>query len=62
MAGNGRVIVMGGDPLGRRHIWWDFVHSNPERIEDAKRRWVRQEFPRVPDDHEPFVPLPTDGP
>lgn len=59
VAGSGRVVVLGGQPLGRRHMWWNFVHSDPERIEDAKQRWLRQEFPRVPDDHDPYVPLPT---
>ena len=55
----GRVLVLGGEPLGRRHIWWNFVHSDPARIEDAKLRWTRQEFAVVPNDHDPYVPLPT---
>lgn len=58
VGGTGRVVVLGGEPLGRRHIWWNFVHSDPERIEDAKERWRRQQFPLVPDDHDPWVPLP----
>lgn len=58
IGGSGRVIVIGGEPLGRRHIWWNFVHSDPGRIEEAKERWRRQEFPKVPDDHDPWVPLP----
>lgn len=57
--GRGRVVVIGGQPLGRRHIWWNFVHSDRAVIEDAKQRWTRQEFPRVPDDHDPYVPLPS---
>jgi redox-sensitive bicupin YhaK (pirin superfamily) len=52
-------MVLGGEPVGPRHIWWNFVHSDLDYIEDAKQRWTRQEFPKVPDDHEPWVPLPT---
>lgn len=59
VGGSGRVLVLGGEPLGRRHIWWNFVHSDPDRIEAAKLRWTRQEFPLVPHDHDPYVPLPT---
>jgi redox-sensitive bicupin YhaK (pirin superfamily) len=58
IAGAGRALVLGGEALGPRHIWWNFVHSDPARIDDAKERWRRQEFPVVPDDHDPFVPLP----
>ncbi|MFK8023033.1 MAG: pirin family protein [Ilumatobacter sp.] len=56
--GSGTAILLGGEPVGRRHIWWNFVHSDPDVIEDAKRRWATQEFPTVPGDHDPFVPLP----
>lgn len=58
LTGAGRALVLGGDPVGPRHIWWNFVHSDPERIEDAKRRWRDQDFPKVPGDHDPYVPLP----
>lgn len=58
VGGVGRAILLGGEPLGTRHIWWNFVHSDPDRIEEAKQRWARQGFPLVPDDHEPWVPLP----
>ena len=58
VAGRGHAMVLGGDPVGHRHIWWNFVHSDPERIEAAKRQWTKQEFPKVPGDHEPWVPLP----
>ncbi len=59
VGGSGRAIVLGGDPVGPRRIWWNFVHSDPQRIEDAKQRWLRQEFPLVPGDHDPYVPLPS---
>ena len=52
--------IIGGEPVGKRHIWWNFVHSDPERIEAAKQRWVEQRFPTVPGDHDVSVPLPAD--
>ena len=53
-----RVALLGGAPLeGKRHIWWNFVASSPERIERAKRDWAAGKFPPVPGDIE-FIPLP----
>jgi len=59
LSGFGRAIVLGGEPVGKRNIWWNFVHSDPDRIEQAKSDWAAQRFPEVPDDHDPFVPLPA---
>lgn len=59
LSGSGTAVVLGGEPVGKRTIWWNFVHSDPDRIEQAKSDWTAQRFPKVPDDHEPFVPLPT---
>ncbi|MCZ7537121.1 MAG: pirin family protein [Acidimicrobiia bacterium] len=59
LGGSGTAIVLGGEPVGKRHIWWNFVHSDPDRIEQAKADWTDQRFPLVPGDHEPFVRLPT---
>ena len=59
LAGSGHAMILGGDPVGPRHIWWNFVHRDAARIEDAKRRWTNQEFPKVPGDHDPWVPLPA---
>ena len=59
LGGRGTAMILAGEPVGSRHIWWNFVHSDRDRIDDAKRRWESQEFPLVPDDHEPYVPLPT---
>ena len=56
--GTGRAIVIGGEPVGERFIWWNFVHSDRDRIEEAKAEWTAQRFPLVPDDHDPWVPLP----
>lgn len=56
------VYVLGGEALPKkRHIWWNFVSSSREKIEDAKRRWKAQEFPLVPGETE-FVPLPEKPP
>ena len=57
-----RVMLLGGAPLdGRRHIWWNFVSSSPERIEQAKDDWKRGRFAPVPDETE-SIPLPESGP
>lgn len=56
--GRGRAVLLGGAPVGPRHIWWNFVHSDPDRIEAAKQDWAEQRFPTVPGDHDPSVPLP----
>ena len=58
LEGQGTVVMIGGEPLGPRHIWWNFVHSDRDRIEEAKQRWREQGFPLVPDDHDGWVPLP----
>jgi redox-sensitive bicupin YhaK (pirin superfamily) len=53
-----RVVLLGGEPMdGPRHIWWNFVSSSKERIEQAKADWQAGRFAPVPDETE-FVPLP----
>ena len=53
-----RVALIGGAPLdGERHIWWNFVSSSRERIEQAKRDWKERRFAPVPGETE-FIPLP----
>ena len=59
LTGRARAMVLGGEPVGARHIWWNFVHRDPDRIEEAKRDWAAQRFPEVPGDHQPWVPLPS---
>jgi hypothetical protein len=54
-----RIMVIGGAKHGRRHIWWNFVSSSTERIEQAKQDWRENRFPKVVDDDE-FIPLPED--
>jgi redox-sensitive bicupin YhaK (pirin superfamily) len=54
-----RFIIAGGAPLdGPRHIWWNFVSSSKERIEQAKADWKAGRFGLVPQDEQEFIPLP----
>jgi redox-sensitive bicupin YhaK (pirin superfamily) len=54
-----RAMLLGGDEFPTpRYIWWNFVASSQDRIERAKERWQRQEFPAVPGETE-FIPLPN---
>ena len=56
---NARFMLFGGAPMGGpRYIWWNFVSSRPERIEQAKEEWARGRFDTVPGDTEEFIPLP----
>ncbi len=53
-----RLIILGGAPLeGRRHLFWNFVASDPALIDRAKDRWAKRLFPTVPGEDE-FIPLP----
>lgn len=54
------LMLLGGEPLGERFIWWNFVHSNKERIEQAKEDWKQGRFELPPTDNEEFIPLPED--
>jgi hypothetical protein len=54
-----RLMLMGGEPMdGPRHIWWNFVSSRKERIDQAKAEWKSGKFQTVPGDAEEFIPLP----
>lgn len=54
-----RFAYLGGDALeGPRYVWWNFVSSRRERIEQAKEQWAAGRFDLVPGEHE-FIPLPT---
>jgi len=53
-----RLMLLGGEKMdGPRYIWWNFVASSKQRIEDAKLRWKEQRFAPVPGETE-FIPLP----
>ncbi|MEC9406985.1 MAG: pirin family protein [Pseudomonadota bacterium] len=51
-------IILGGDPVGPRHIFWNFVARDPDAIEQAKADWMARRFPEIPDDHEEWIPIP----
>jgi hypothetical protein len=54
------LILLGGAAMDRpRHIWWNFVSSSQERIEQARRDWKQRRFPTVPGDEIDFAPLPS---
>ncbi len=55
---NARFMIFGGEPMdGPRHIWWNFVSSRKERIDQAKADWAAGRFDSVPGETE-FIPLP----
>ena len=47
-----RVVIIGGENLGNRYMWWNFVSSRPDRIEQAKTDWKRGLIGEVPGDSE----------
>ena len=54
-----RFMILGGAPMdGPRHIWWNFVSSSKERIEQARADWKAGRFDTVPGDEGTFIPLP----
>ena len=56
------VMVLGGEPLGERHIWWNFVSSRMDRIDKAKADWAAGRFALPPSDKDEFIPLPEEPP
>jgi redox-sensitive bicupin YhaK (pirin superfamily) len=59
-----RLVLIGGEPLGPRHMWWNFVSSRKERIVQAADAWAAQPnaaFPQVAGERD-FIPLPEKRP
>ena len=54
------LMFLGGEPLGERYIWWNFVSSRKERIEQAKEDWKQGRIILPPNDNQEFIPLPED--
>lgn len=54
------LMMLGGEPLGERFIWWNFVSSRKERIDQAKADWQEGRIILPPNDNKEFVPLPGD--
>jgi redox-sensitive bicupin YhaK (pirin superfamily) len=57
---NTTLMMLGGEPLGDRYIWWNFVSSRKERIEQAKEDWKQGRIILPPTDNKEFIPLPDD--
>ena len=51
------VMIVGGAKFGKRHLWWNYVSSSQQRIEQAKQDWRENRFDPVPGETE-FIPLP----
>ena len=59
----GRVMLLGGEAFTtKRHVWWNFVSSERERINQAKEDWREGRFAAVPGDMEESIPLPDGKP
>jgi redox-sensitive bicupin YhaK (pirin superfamily) len=54
-----RAMLLGGGAFATpRHVWWNFVSSSRDRINQAKDDWKARRFPLVPGDEEEFIPIP----
>ncbi len=56
------VMLLGGEPVGPRNIWWNFVSSSKDRIEQAKADWRAGRIKMPVGDDQEFIPLPEDPP
>jgi redox-sensitive bicupin YhaK (pirin superfamily) len=55
----GRIMLLGGAPIASpRHVWWNFVSSSRDRINQAKDDWRSGSFGKVPGDEDEFIPIP----
>lgn len=58
-ASGGRVMLCGGEAFATpRHVWWNFVSSDRDRITQARHDWKEGKFPTVPGDDKEFIPIP----
>jgi redox-sensitive bicupin YhaK (pirin superfamily) len=56
----GRIMLLGGEAFKtKRYVWWNFVSSSRERIEQAKDDWNNFRFPKVPGDELEYIPIPA---
>jgi hypothetical protein len=55
-----RVVAFGGEPVGPRYSWWNYIHSSLHRLADAKAAWRGGAMARPPGDTEAFTPAPPD--
>ncbi|RYD67909.1 MAG: pirin family protein [Sphingomonadales bacterium] len=58
-ASGARVALCGGEAFATpRHVWWNFVSSSRDRINQAKADWKAGAFPKVPNDDKEWIPIP----
>ena len=60
LAKEASTLMLLGEPLAERFIWWNFVSSRKERIEQAKEDWKQGRIILPPNDDHDFIPLPED--
>ena len=60
--GPAELMLLGGEPVGPRLVWWNFVSSRQERIEQAKADWRAGRFALPAHDKDEFIPLPEEPP
>lgn len=53
------LMVLGGEPIGQRYLFWNFVSSSKERLEQAKEDWLQQRMTLPAGDDSEFIPLPV---
>ena len=55
----GRLMLLGGQAFRTpRHVFWNFVSSSRDRINQAKADWKAMRFPLIPGDDQEFIPIP----
>ncbi len=54
-----QITLIGGDDIGQRYIDWNFVSSRKGRLDQARQQWVDQQFPKIPNDQQEYIPYPT---
>jgi hypothetical protein len=59
-SGPARVVAFGGEPVGPRYLWWNFLHSSLAQLEAAKAAWRAGTMTLPPGDTEAFTPAPPD--
>ena len=59
LSGDGRLMLMGGGAFTTpRHVFWNFVSSSRDRLNQAKEDWKAMRFPLIPGDDQEFIPFP----
>ena len=54
-----RLVLIGGENLGKRYMYWNFVSSRKERIDNARQAWEADSMGVIPGDEDERAPLPA---